>query len=98
MGEKRGKKEEIKKKRPSLLLGILHLGILYTKLEHSQTHLYLVKFRVDMTLDLVKRARRGETRARSGRLMIDEKASSQMIGLHKKWQLGDWLSYSWVRW
>jgi hypothetical protein len=31
MGEKRGKKEEIKKKRPSLLLGILHLGILYTK-------------------------------------------------------------------
>jgi hypothetical protein len=60
--------------------------------------LYLVKFRVDMTLDLVKRARRGEARARSGGLMIDEKASFQMIGLHKKWQLVDRLSYSWVRW
>ena len=73
-------------------------SILYTKWEHSQTHLYLGKYRVDMTLDLVKTGRRGEARARSGGLMIDEKASSQMIGLHTEWQLGDWLSYSWGRW
>ena len=42
MGEKRGKKEEIKKKRPSLLLGMVEEKVYYTqKSEHSQTQLYL---------------------------------------------------------